>query len=428
MDIGRGGFAGVLWQDGWGSCKEGETESDPWRGYGSAVFMERVIPDGCQFLFVCKFLAGWEMKKNPFKKIMLLFGIFTAFGLLLAALLVIYVDPFFHYHKPLKGFPYLVDNQLSQNPGMARNMDYDSVILGSSMTVNFQTTWFGELMGLQTIKLSYSSAYPKDQANIMEIIFDSAKNKRKSPVKTVFLGVDVITYTGGGEETKYPIPEYLYDDNLFNDIHYVLNKDVLLNYVLRPLADPDPTDLSNVYASWWTEEYYSEDWVLHNYISPEQVEERADPDAFVSAARENLARNICPFIEEHPETEFVVFFPPYSILFWNDVQRENHLDATIETYRYLSNRMNEYDNVKVYFFPDQEEIICDLNNYADYSHYHPRYNRYMAECFANGSCLVAKEGQPGKKIDEYLEHMRKIAVEFDYGKLLSPKMEGQQDS
>ncbi len=214
---------------------------------------------------------------------MLLFGVFTAFGFLLAALLVIYVDPFFHYHKPLKGFPYLVDNQLSQNPGMARNMDYDSVILGSSMTVNFQTTWFGELMGLQTIKLSYSSAYPKDQANIMEIIFDSAKDKRKSPVKTVFLGVDVITYTGGVEETKYPIPEYLYDDNLFNDIHYVLNKDVLLNYVLRPLADPDPTDLSNVYASWWTEEYYSEDWVLHNYISPEQVEERAIPSSRIWA-------------------------------------------------------------------------------------------------------------------------------------------------
>ena len=49
---------------------------------------------------------------------------------------------FFHYHRPLAGFPYLVDNQLSQNPGMAAHMDYDSVILGSSMTVNFNTDWF----------------------------------------------------------------------------------------------------------------------------------------------------------------------------------------------------------------------------------------------------------------------------------------------
>lgn len=358
------------------------------------------------------------MKKNPFRKMILLFGILAISALLLAAALVVYVDPFFHYHKPLKGFPYLVDNQLSQNPGMAKNMEYDSVILGSSMTVNFQTTWFEELMGLKTIKLSYSSAYPKDQANIMEIIFNNSKDRGENPVRVVFLGVDVITYTGDVEETKYPIPEYLYDDNLLNDINYVFNKDVLLNYVLRPLADPDPTDLSNVYASWWTEEYYSEEWVLHNYVSPEQVEESIPPESFVQSAEKNLTRNICPYIEEHPETEFVVFFPPYSILFWNDVQKENHLDATIETYRYISNRLNKYENVKVYFFPDQEGIICDLNNYADYSHYHPRFNRYMAECFVDGICLVAKEGEIGKSIDEYLENMRKIAVEFDYEELL----------
>ncbi len=30
---------------------------------------------------------------------------------------------------------------------------------------------------------------------------------------------------------------------------------MILNYILRPMADPEPTDLSNVYASWWTEEF-----------------------------------------------------------------------------------------------------------------------------------------------------------------------------
>lgn len=111
-------------------------------------------------------------------------------------------------------------------------MDYDSVILGSSMTVNFNTNWFGELLGLDTVKLNYSGAYPKDQSNIMQIIFDSGNQ-----VKAVFLGVDVMTYTGGVEETKYPIPSYLYDKNLLNDVQYLFNKDVLLNYILRPLAD-----------------------------------------------------------------------------------------------------------------------------------------------------------------------------------------------
>ena len=61
----------------------------------------------------------------------------TFIWLILAAALVVWVDPFFQYHAPLADFPYLVDNQLTQNPGMAKHMEYDSVILGSSMTVNF---------------------------------------------------------------------------------------------------------------------------------------------------------------------------------------------------------------------------------------------------------------------------------------------------
>lgn len=356
-----------------------------------------------------------QKKKNPFVRAIVIFLSLSVFMCFLTAALIVYVDPFFHYHKPLKGFPYLIDNQLSQNPGMAKHMEYDSVMLGSSMTVNFNMNWFRELMGLNTIKLSYSGAFPKDQANIMEIVFDS-----EHEVKTVFLGVDVITYTGDAEETKYPIPEYLYDDVIYNDIRYVLNKDVLLNYVLRQVADPEPTDLAMVYASWWTEEYYSEEWVLHNYVSPEQVTEETPAKQYIPSVEKNLSVNICPFIEKHPETRFVVFFPPYSILYWNDVLKENHLEATMEEYRYIAERLCAYDNVEVYFFPDREDIILDLNHYADYSHYHPDYNRFMAECFVDGTGRIYPEGSgEGATINDYLAHMRQIVESFDFEELLA---------
>lgn len=323
--------------------------------------------------------------------------------------LVVYVDPFFHYHRPLAWFPYVVDNQLSQNPGMAKHMDYDSVILGSSMTVNFNTEWFQELLGLKTIKLCYSGAFPKDQANIMDIIFDSGHT-----VSDVFLGIDVITYSGGTQETKYPIPEYLYDDNYLNDIRYVLNRDVLLEYILRPLADPDKTDLATVYKSWWTEEYYNKQWVMHNYVPPERAKEEADPERYIVNVEENLRLNICPYIEANPDTEFTVFFPPYSILFWNDVLTENHMEATMREYEYISERLLAYDNVRVFFFPNREWIVCDLDNYADYSHYHPDINRYMTECFATGECEVT-----GQSLSGELERMRRIVDGYDFEELFS---------
>lgn len=347
---------------------------------------------------------------NVFKKYVLICFVTVVLLFGGVAAVVVYVDPFFHYHAPIAGFPYLVDNQLSQNPGMAKHMRYDSVILGSSMTVNFNTHWFEDLMGLTAIKLNYSGAYPKDQANIMEQIFAS-----DNQVKAVFLGVDVMTYTGGVEETKYPIPEYLYDDNIINDVEYIFNKDVVLNYILRPIADPDKTDLSTVYASWWTDEYYNKQWVMHNYEPPEQVVEETPENAYLESVELNLAENLCPYIEQNPDTVFYIFFPPYSILYWNDVMCENHLDATIAEYQYIADRVLAYDNVRVFYFPDQEWIVTNLDNYADYTHYHRDINYYMTQCFANGSCEITSE----EKMEQALKNTRLLIEKFDFEELFA---------
>lgn len=318
--------------------------------------------------------------------------------------IIIYVDPFFQYHKPLPDFPYLVDNQLSQNPGMAENFQYDSVILGSSMTVNFNTDWFQELYGLRTIKLNYNGAFPKDQANIMDVIF-----KANPQVERIFLGIDIPSYSGGVEEVKYPIPAYLYDQNYFNDIAYVLNKEVLLDYVLRPMANPEKTDLATVYQLWFTDEYFNKDYVLKYYEAPDMVEREVPREEYMEALKKNLDVNIAPYIENHPDTEFTIFFLPFSILYWYGIQRENKLEATLEEYRYTAKRLLEYENVRFFMFSDLEWLIGNLDNYADYSHYHQSINRYMTECFGNGEGQVRID-----TVEERIDNMRRIAMTYDY--------------
>ncbi len=357
------------------------------------------------------------MKEKKIRNYIFLILVLCAAAFLFCGALVYRVDPFFHYHAPLPDFPYVVDNQLTQNPGMAVHMDYDSVILGSSMTVNFETDDFRELMGLNTLKLSYSSAYPRDIRNILEKIYEPRKDGSVREVKKVFLGLDIVTYSGDVTETKYPLPEYLYDKNVLNDVNYLLNKDVLLDYVLRPMADPEPLNLSHIYASWWTDEYYTEEWVLRGHEFPEKVKEEMDPDTFKGPIGENLKVNIIPFIEEHPETEFVIFFPPYSILFWDNVLCENHLEATFGAYETVEEALNGYENVTMYFFPAEEDIVTDLNTYADYTHYHPRINRYMAECFRDGTDRIAKKNEDGVHMNEYLNKMRKIVASYDFDSL-----------
>lgn len=340
------------------------------------------------------------------KKWLLVFGIMVTTGLLSVAGLVYVVDPFFQYHKPLKNFPYIVDHQVNMNPGLAKNMDYDSILLGSSMTVSFNTNWFQEYMGLKTQKLSYNGAYPKDQSNIMEIVFDTKKDQ----VKQVFLGIDELNYSSSVEQTKFEIPKYLYDKNYFNDIQYLLNKDVILDYILRAAADPkDKSDWEMIYKPWWQDEHYQKALVLMYY---EPGPEKAQPPLiapYLERIEENLETNILPYIEAHPETTFTCFYPPYSILYWNNVVRAKELDLVIEKYRTMTEKLLEYENVEIFFFQNQEEIICNLFNYADYTHYHGRICEYMVKSFADGSHRVTMDN-----LEEELEVLRTLASDYDY--------------
>lgn len=348
-----------------------------------------------------------QKKMQPKRWLAGFLGIFLA-GLAGCMALVIWVDPFFQYHKPLTWFPYLVDNQVNQNPGLAKHMDYDGILIGSSMTASFNTDWFEELMEIKTQKLSYNGSYPKDLSNIMQLVFDAKGDQ----VKAVYMAVDQSTFSADPEETKFPVTDYLYDDNVFNDVPYLLNKDVLLDYILRPLADrKDASDWAELYKPWWTDEYYNKANVLMYYEAAEEKreEEALAADYFKDAVEENLQKNIFPYIEAHPETEFYIFYPPYSILFWNDVTREKELEAVIGRLEYMTEGLLNYENVHVFNFLGKEEIICNLNNYADYMHYHKNVCRYITECFATGENELHPENY-GQAFDE----IRTLAMSYNY--------------
>ncbi len=283
------------------------------------------------------------------------------------------------------------------------------------MTVNFDTDDFDEFLGLKTAKLSYSGAYPRDDYNILSIVFDKDTYARKtSPVKAVFLAMDVPTMTAETDATKYPLPEYLYDDNYLNDVSYVLNKDVLLEYIMRPLIQKKGSDLSEIYFSWWTPEYYNIQWVMHTYEEPEKNPEVVDAEVYLAKTKENLEINILPFIKENPDTTFYIFFPPYSMLYWHNVMQENSYDATFAQYQYIAETLLLCDNVKLFYFQTMDEVT-DLNNYADYSHYKPEINRYMVECFSDDSHRITSSEQMAKELTK----MRGIVESFDYEELFS---------
>ena len=304
-----------------------------------------------------------SMKKMTFKKALL--SCFLVFGLLLAGIVgcVVVVDPFFQYHKPFSCFQYVIDNQLSQNAGMIKHFDYDSVILGSSMTVNFDTDLFDTLMDLQTVKLSVNAAYPKDIDKMLSLI-----HRRHENLNTVFLGIDPHNYAADPDLTAYPYPEYLYDTNLLNDCAYLLNKEVLLEYVLEPQIQGISTKRNEIYWNWPNMNYGRES-IEQSYTAPVVSGISIPEDAYYEKTAYNMEQYILPYIREMVDTQFVVFFPPYSILYWYNQMAEGCLDARMCQIEQIVGELLACPNVSVFYFQNDYEFITNYDHYCDYTHY-----------------------------------------------------------
>ena len=144
-----------------------------------------------------------------------------------ASLLVIFVDPFQVYRLATLYMP-PIDNttQVYANAGIARNYDYDSAIVGTSVTENFRPSQMDELLGGRFIKLCTQSGTAYNHALLMDLAF------RTHDIRRIVYGLDVYSFIGATDKTGSTVPFYLYDDNPFNDVSYWLNRSVLASFLM----------------------------------------------------------------------------------------------------------------------------------------------------------------------------------------------------
>ena len=161
------------------------------------------------------------------KKFLKCFIIASVSLLLLCMGLVILFDPFYQYHKPLPGLKAVLADKEYQCIGTLKTFDYDSLIVGSSVSENYNNHWFDEGFDCTSIKAIRSYGATADLCYLLDVAF------AHQDIQYVFYNLDpsalsadpVPTYESTG------CPMYLYDDNHFNDIEYLLNKDVLFEKI-----------------------------------------------------------------------------------------------------------------------------------------------------------------------------------------------------
>lgn len=354
-----------------------------------------------------------DADKNWGITLLVLLGVCLAGTAALTAL----VDPFFHYHKPLKCLSYPLNNERYQNDGIVKHFDYDAVITGTSMTLNFKTSELDELFGVHSVKVSFPGAMYKEINDNLEKAVEANPD-----IRLVVRGLDKLWLLEDADETGYDrdsYPDYLYDDVLYNDVYYVLNKDVLLHNVKDVFgftcSGQESTDF-DVYGNWMHAFSFGKDAVdavYHRADRTDEVQEVTDAD--LEKLRENLTLNVTNLAEEHPDIDFYLFFTPYSIYYWDNLNQTGELKKQLAIEEEAARLLVEYDNIYLFAFSDLFDMICDLDNYKDEIHYGEEINSQILRWMKQKEHLLTKENYR-----EYYERISEFYTAYDYESLFMP--------
>ncbi|SHN65834.1 hypothetical protein SAMN02745247_03022 [Butyrivibrio hungatei DSM 14810] len=337
------------------------------------------------------------------------------------------VDPFFHYHKPLMNTYYYVLNGYNErnvNDGISKHFDYDVIVTGTSMTENFRTTEVDELFKCKSIKVPFEGGTYKEINDNVERALQHNKN-----IKLVIRGLDVfegyiIASPDSMRTDLGEFPSYLYDDNPFNDVHYLLNRNVVFSRVYQMEIDRDKADFEagvtsfDEYARWHEDYQYGRKTVAPNGIEvivcDENIQLSAEEKSTIKA---NVDKNLISVAEKNPNVDFYYFYAPYSIMFWNDLNNTGELQKNLQMQEYVAELLLPYENIHLFSFFGCTGVITNLNNYKDYYHYAGWVNSSILKWMHDGDYQLTN--------DNYKDVFRKLNdfySSFDY-----KSVENQED-
>lgn len=357
------------------------------------------------------------------KKWLTAFLLISALLLAFFASLIVYIDPFFHYHKPhTDKFYYRVHEQRNINNGIERLFDYDAMIIGSSMTENFRTSELDKLFGTNSIKTSFSgSSLYEANSNIAIAIENNPE------LKMVVRCLDRAMYFDNKDRIRTDLgvyPEYLYDNYYYNDVNYVFNRELLFSSIYQMIMEQlkntqEPGIFSfDDYSSW-----YQYRTLGPNVIYPDKsldLSAKGSPIHIsgeeVQAVVENIEQNVCSLARENPQVEFYYYLPPYSAAWWQQLNESGEIYKYLEAERIVIEQILSCENIKLFSMSTNVDITSDLNNYDDRIHYGPWINSLILIWMKEGEYLLTEDNY-----EVYLSDLEKLYTEFDYNSLLQQK-------
>lgn len=325
----------------------------------------------------------------------------TLFGF---ALLVYVFDPYFHFHKPYPFVRYRMYDERYTNDGISRNFDYNCIITGTSMAQNFKTSELDEIFEVQSVKETFSGA------GFQELSDNLDRTLRRNPdCKTVIWSVDYSGLIRDKDWTQYEgYPTFLYDDNPFNDVSYIYNKSLFYHGVLSSLSmtlKQEESTTFDEYSSW--DKPTGLKYILNSYHrNPNNKTVGNLSDEEIQA---NIKQNMIDLARKYPDVTFYMFYTPYSICYWDALHLQGELEKQLHAEQLATEMLLQEENIRLYNFFDQTDVICNLDNYRDKEHYSAEVNSQILKWLREGTGLITEDNYLLKLSEE-----REFFTTYDY--------------
>lgn len=358
--------------------------------------------------------SNTDLKAVAEYKFIRLFLILSLGILLFFSLIIGIIDPAFHFHAPLPGVSYVLNKERYQNNGIVRHFEYDALVTGTSMSENTDTSEVDNLFGVHSIKACFMGATYRELGDNIRVAL-----KANPDLKMVMCTADIsdlITdadaHVSSDPDSEYEYPAYLYDSNPFNDIEYLLNLK-MLEYAANDLLltiQGTPGTTFDEYANWSDKYVYGREAVLNSYVRPDSTEtDKAFTDEDRAIVESNVRGNIIEIAQDHSETEFYIYVPPFSICYYDVEKRNGNLSRLLDGLEYEMTMLTEVPNIKMYCFLDRYDIVADLDLYKDRAHYCEDINSALLSCMKAGGGLITSDNYR-----EYMQDVRSFYLNYDY--------------
>ena len=334
-------------------------------------------------------------------------------GFALAALVAIggfnaYVDPFQQYRIP-GPYPARYYTSLPRYiaPGLAKNAAYDTLLSGSSIVENTPNSAIGRACKGVGLNVAMPALTAHEQAMIV------ATALAARPLARAILVLDFNEFSGAPDQRNPlagPMPPYLYDRNPLNDFPYLLSWGVLVKSWRIVRGERSERFRTDTDTPWW--------WADERRFARDEVVKRLDPRNLnaqfqqprrdLAGMQESFRRNLLPLLVAHPQTEFDLVWPPYSIVVWADFVQRGQLDVTLDFKRWVFATTRALPNVRVIDLQAAAETTHDLDRYADLYHFAPVVNEWLV----SEACGERYRVRP-ETVDALLGDLRRQAQAYD---------------